>query len=95
MPTSSSASLFDYAEPERWAELEASDNVFALVVMAQIRAKVTDDAETVKRWKPNSAKNSMPTRSNTKCLMSRLMNERGLTPTKSSRCQKATTPDRA
>ncbi|WP_338035867.1 hypothetical protein [Halochromatium roseum] len=41
----------DYAEPERWAELEASDNVFALVVMAQIRAKVTDDAETLKGWK--------------------------------------------
>ncbi|WP_407702738.1 MULTISPECIES: RpnC/YadD family protein [Thiorhodovibrio] len=31
--------------------MEASDNVFALVVMAQIRAKVTDDAETLKRWK--------------------------------------------
>jgi hypothetical protein len=43
--------LLDYAEPERWAELEASDNVFALVVMAQIRAKVTDDAETLKGWK--------------------------------------------
>ncbi|MEA3644139.1 MAG: hypothetical protein VBE63_30080, partial [Lamprobacter sp.] len=43
--------LLDYTDPERWAELEASDNVFALVVMAQIRAKVTDDAETLKRWK--------------------------------------------
>jgi hypothetical protein len=43
--------LLDYAEPQRWAELEASDNVFALVVMAQIRAKVTDDAETLKGWK--------------------------------------------
>ncbi len=43
--------LLDYAEPERWAELEASDNVFALVVMAQIRAKVTDDAKTLKGWK--------------------------------------------
>ncbi|MBK5939825.1 hypothetical protein [Halochromatium roseum] len=43
--------LLDYAEPERWAELEASDNVFALVVMAQIRAKVTEDAETLKGWK--------------------------------------------
>jgi hypothetical protein len=43
--------LLDYAEPERWAELEASDNVFALVVMAQIRAKVTKDAETLKGWK--------------------------------------------
>ncbi|WP_242518430.1 hypothetical protein [Thiorhodovibrio winogradskyi] len=54
--------LLDYTTPERWAELEASDNVFALVVMAQIRAKVTDDAETMKRWKF--------------CLM-RLMYERG------------------
>ena len=43
--------LLDYSTPERWAELEASDNVFALVVMAQIRAKVTDDAETLKGWK--------------------------------------------
>ncbi|WP_242518360.1 DUF4351 domain-containing protein [Halochromatium roseum] len=43
--------LLDYTEPERWAELEASDNVFALVIMAQIRAKVTDDAETLKGWK--------------------------------------------
>ncbi|WPL18592.1 hypothetical protein Thiowin_03666 [Thiorhodovibrio winogradskyi] len=43
--------LLDYADPERWAELEASDNVFALVVMAQIQAKVADDAETLKRWK--------------------------------------------
>jgi hypothetical protein len=43
--------LLDYTTPERWAELEASDNVFALVVMAQIKAKVTDDAETLKRWK--------------------------------------------
>ena len=33
--------------PERWAELEASDNVFgALVVMAQIRAKVTRCRDT-------------------------------------------------
>jgi hypothetical protein len=43
--------LLDYTHPARWAELEASDNVFALVVMAQIRAKVTDDAETLKGWK--------------------------------------------
>ena len=43
--------LLDDDEPERWAELEASDNVFALVVMAQIRAKVTDDGETLKGWK--------------------------------------------
>jgi hypothetical protein len=43
--------LLDFTTPERWAELEASDNVFALVVMAQIKAKVTDDAQTLKRWK--------------------------------------------
>ena len=43
--------LLDYLATERWAELEASDNVFALVVMAQIRAKVTDEAETLKGWK--------------------------------------------
>ena len=43
--------LLDYAEPGHWAALEASDNIFALVVMAQIRAKVTDDAETLKGWK--------------------------------------------
>lgn len=43
--------LLDYTTPERWAELEASDNVFALVVMAQIKAKVTDDAQTLKGWK--------------------------------------------
>ena len=47
--------LLDYAEPERWAELEASDNVFALVVMAQIRAKIwsntgpTDDTRRTAR----------------------------------------------
>ncbi|MBK1720558.1 hypothetical protein [Thiocystis violacea] len=43
--------LLDHDEPARWAALEASDNVFALVVMAQIRAKVTQDAETLKGWK--------------------------------------------
>ena len=43
--------LLDYVESERWAALETSDNVFALVVMAQIRAKVTDEAETLKGWK--------------------------------------------
>jgi hypothetical protein len=43
--------LLDYVEPNRWAELDASDNLFALVVMAQIRAKVTDEAETLKGWK--------------------------------------------
>ena len=43
--------LLDYVEPARWAALEASDNVFALVVMAQIRAKVTPDAATLQGWK--------------------------------------------
>ncbi|MCF7996843.1 MAG: hypothetical protein K9L32_13055 [Chromatiaceae bacterium] len=43
--------LLDYAEPERWAELEASDNIFALVVMAQIRAKLTQDAKQLQGWK--------------------------------------------
>nr|WP_242479252.1 DUF4351 domain-containing protein [Lamprobacter modestohalophilus] len=43
--------LLDYAEPQRWAELEASDNVFALVVMAQIRTKLTKDAKQLKGWK--------------------------------------------
>ncbi|MCE9662550.1 DUF4351 domain-containing protein [Halomonas sp. M5N1S17] len=35
----------------RWAELEASDNVFALVVMAQLKAKQLDDGHELKRWK--------------------------------------------
>ncbi|MGB4336471.1 MAG: hypothetical protein WBJ41_16670 [Chromatiaceae bacterium] len=43
--------LLDYVEPERWAALAARDNVFALVVMAQIRAKVTRDAATLQGWK--------------------------------------------
>jgi hypothetical protein len=43
--------LLDWTDPGRWAELEASENVFALVVMAQIRAKVTENAETLKGWK--------------------------------------------
>ena len=43
--------LLDFVEPARWAALEASDNVFALVVMAQIRAKVTPDGETLQGWK--------------------------------------------
>ena len=45
------AATSDDTEPERWAELEASDNVFTLVIMAQIRAKITDDTETLKGWK--------------------------------------------
>ena len=43
--------LLDYLEPDRWAALEQSDNRFALVVMAQLRAKVTDDADELKGWK--------------------------------------------
>lgn len=43
--------LLDWTDPDRWAELEASENLFALVVMAQIRAKITPDAETLKGWK--------------------------------------------
>jgi len=43
--------LLDYDEPQAWAALEASDNVFALVVMAQIRAKLTKDAKQLKGWK--------------------------------------------
>ena len=45
------AKLLDWTTPERWAELEASDNLFALVVMAQIRAKASRDAETLRAWK--------------------------------------------
>ncbi|MFB1490856.1 hypothetical protein [Thiocapsa sp. C4-3m] len=43
--------LIDWDTPERWPALEVSDNPFALVVMAQIRAKATKDAETRKAWK--------------------------------------------
>ncbi len=43
--------LIDWESAERWRELEASDNVFALVVMAQIRAKASRDAEERKAWK--------------------------------------------
>jgi hypothetical protein len=45
------AKLLDWNTPERWAELEASGNFFALVVMAQIRAKASKDAETLRAWK--------------------------------------------
>lgn len=34
----------------RWPELEASENVFALVVMAQLRAKTSRDAEECSVW---------------------------------------------
>lgn len=43
--------LIDWDSPEHWPMLEASDNPFALVVMAQIRAKASTDAETRKAWK--------------------------------------------
>jgi hypothetical protein len=43
--------LLDWDTEERWAALTASDNIFALVVMAQIRAKAGGDAETQKTWK--------------------------------------------
>lgn len=43
--------MLDWESPERWQALEISDNVFALVVMAQIRAKATHDAEERKAWK--------------------------------------------
>jgi hypothetical protein len=45
------AKLVDWDSAERWAALEATDNVFALVVMAQIRAKAGVDAETRRAWK--------------------------------------------
>lgn len=35
----------------RWEELEVSDNVFALVVMAQLKAKEVRDGQERKRWK--------------------------------------------
>lgn len=43
--------LIDGDSPERWPALEANDNPFVLVVMAQIRAKASTDAETRKAWK--------------------------------------------
>ena len=43
--------LIDWDTPKRWSTLEASDNCFALVVMAQIRAKATKDAASRKAWK--------------------------------------------
>ena len=43
--------LLDFMAPDRWAELEASDNRFALVVMAQLRAKLSHDADELKGWK--------------------------------------------
>lgn len=43
------AKLLDW--DSRWTELEASDNVFALVVMAQIKAKASRSGEERHRWK--------------------------------------------
>lgn len=43
--------LLDWDTPARWQALESSDNLFSLVVMAQIRAKATRDAQTRKLWK--------------------------------------------
>jgi hypothetical protein len=45
------AKLLDWDSPERWQTLENSDNIFAFVVMAQIRAKATRDVEARKAWK--------------------------------------------
>ena len=45
------AKLLDWDRPARWAELERSDNRFALVVMAQIRAKDRGDADQRRAWK--------------------------------------------
>ncbi|TWI63157.1 hypothetical protein LZ24_03298 [Desulfobotulus alkaliphilus] len=36
---------------DRWDELEASDNVFSLVVMAQIKAKSSKSKDELKAWK--------------------------------------------
>ncbi|MFB6358023.1 MAG: hypothetical protein ABEJ96_03165, partial [Thiohalorhabdaceae bacterium] len=45
------AKLIDWLEPEAWAGLEASFNIFAPVVMAQIRAKTTSDLGERQAWK--------------------------------------------
>ena len=45
------AKLLDWDSPERWRQLETGDKVFALLVMAQINAKASRDAETRKTWK--------------------------------------------
>ncbi|MES9856498.1 MAG: hypothetical protein ABW166_07850 [Sedimenticola sp.] len=44
-----SVKLLDWEQ--RWEELEASDNLFALVVMAQLRAKSRQDAKERHAWK--------------------------------------------
>ena len=43
--------LLDYLEPARWELLEQSRNAFSVVVMAQLRAKVTEEDESRKSWK--------------------------------------------
>lgn len=43
------AKLLDWQA--RWAELEACENPFALVVMAQLRSKMSRDAEDRRAWK--------------------------------------------
>ncbi|WP_179953107.1 hypothetical protein [Desulfobotulus mexicanus] len=43
--------LMDWEDEERWEELENSDNVFALVVMAQIKAKSCKSKDELKAWK--------------------------------------------
>jgi hypothetical protein len=45
------AKLLDWSAPRRWRMLENSDNVFALVVMAQIRARASRDPEERRAWK--------------------------------------------
>lgn len=43
--------LLDWTAPERWKQLETSDNLFALVAMAQILAKSEQDGHRLKHWK--------------------------------------------
>lgn len=43
--------LLDWAAPVAWRRLEAEDNVFALVVMAQIRARAARDPVARRDWK--------------------------------------------
>ncbi|MDZ7750170.1 MAG: DUF4351 domain-containing protein [Gammaproteobacteria bacterium] len=45
------AKLLDWAAEPAWSKLEASESCFALVVMAQIRARATRDAEQRRAWK--------------------------------------------
>jgi predicted transposase YdaD len=45
------AKLLDWDRPKRWAKLERSDNPFALVVMAQLRAKDRSNVEQRRAWK--------------------------------------------